>query len=59
MAKSSLEKQIAKAQKESESMARKQAREARKLEEKEARRQRATSIISGQPLIDGRTAKAE
>ena len=53
MAKTPLEKQIAKAQKDAKSTAQKQAREARKLAEKEARQQRAASIVNGQPLIEG------
>ena len=53
MAKTSLEKQIAKAQREAKNTAKKQAREAQKLAEKEARQQRAASIVNGQPIIEG------
>lgn len=53
MAKTSLEKQIAKAQREEKRIAEKQAREARQLARKEARQQQAASIVNGRPMVEG------
>lgn len=53
MAKSSLEKQIEKAQREEKRIAQRQAREARQLAEKEAIRLRAASIVNGRPIVEG------
>lgn len=60
MAKSPIEKQLEKAQKDAKQQAQKQlretqkqAQEAKKMAEKEAMRMRAASIVNGQPLIEG------